>query len=131
MDLSDGLADGIRQIAAASGVGITIDASAIPLSEGLTEWRDLEGGDPVEVALSGGDDYELLFTVRQAHRGRLRAARSDFSDLPITKIGVVTKEHGVQLRDGDRLRPLPEGFDHFGQSRQDRPTANVEGSFTK
>ena len=113
MDLSDGLADGVRQIAAASNVGITVDAAAIPLGEGVAEWREREGRDSMDFALSGGDDYELLFTVRPAHRGRLRAARSHFADLPITRIGVVTKERDIQLRDGDTVRPLPEGFDHF------------------
>ena len=42
-------------------------------------------------ALAGGDDYELLFTVRPRHRGRLRGARRRIGDLPITRIGVVTR----------------------------------------
>jgi thiamine-monophosphate kinase len=113
MDLSDGLADGVRQIADASGVGISIDSAAIPLGEGVADWHAREGGDPIDTALSGGDDYELLFTVRPAQRGRFRGARRQFSDLPVTKIGVVTKARDVHIRDGERVRPLPPGYEHF------------------
>ena len=113
MDLSDGLADGLRQIAEASAVGITVDAAAIPLGDGVKEWHEHEGGDPVETALSGGDDYELLFTVRPAHRGRFRGARRQLSDLPVTKIGTVTKDRALLVRDDAGVRPLPAGYEHF------------------
>ena len=113
MDLSDGLADGVRQVAEASGVGITLDAAALPLDEGVREWHATEGGDPIETALIGGDDYELLFTVRPAHRGRFRGARRHFSSLPVTRIGVVTKERATVVRDDAGSRPLPEGYEHF------------------
>jgi thiamine-monophosphate kinase len=103
----------VRQIADASGVGITIDAATIPLGEGVADWHAREGGDPIDTALSGGDDYELLFTVRPAQRGRFRGARGQFSDLPVTKIGVVTKTPDVQVRDGEGVRPMPQGYEHF------------------
>jgi thiamine-monophosphate kinase len=92
IDLSDGLADGVRQIAAASGVGITLDEAAIPLDHGVAEFHRSRGSDPLGAALAGGEDYELLFTVRPAWRGRLRAVRSQAGDLPITRIGVVTSD---------------------------------------
>jgi thiamine-monophosphate kinase len=113
MDLSDGLADGVRQIADASGVGISIDAAEIPLGEGVAEWHAREGGDPLDTAFWGGDDYELLFTVRPAQRGRFRGARRQFADVPVTRIGVVTKARDVLIRDGERTRPLPQGYEHF------------------
>lgn len=113
MDLSDGLADGVRQVAEASGVGIVLDSAALPLDEGVREWHAREGGDPIETALVGGDDYELLFTVRPAHRGRLRGACRHFSSLPVTRIGVVTKERQLVVRDDTGSRPLPEGYEHF------------------
>src|SRR4029434_4810748 len=83
MDLSDGLADGVRQIASASGVGMAIDAAALPISPAVRRWQEANGRDPLGPALSGGDDYELIFTVRPSHRGRLRAVRKDLGDLPI------------------------------------------------
>ena len=113
MDISDGLADCVRQVADASGVGITLDGSAIPVP---TEVRDVQrrrGRAPLEPALSGGDDYELFFTVRPAHRGRLRAVCRQLGDLPITRIGVVTKARELLIRDEEGIRTLPAGYEHF------------------
>src|SRR5688572_9192163 len=88
MDLSDGLADAIRQVAEASHVGITLDADALPIDNEVRRWHDAEGNDVVEAAIRGGEDYELLFTVRPAHHGRLRDVRKRLGDLRLTrKIG--------------------------------------------
>jgi thiamine-monophosphate kinase len=113
MDLSDGLADGVRQIARASGVGIEIDAAALPISDQARAWHAGAGSDPLAAALAGGDDYELLFTVRPRHRGRLRGARRRIGDLPITRIGVVTRTLELALRGSSVARDLPGGFEHF------------------
>ena len=113
IDLSDGLADGIRQIAAASGVGIAVDGEAIPLADGVGEYHRARGHDPVCAALAGGDDYELLFTARPTLRGRLRAVKRQAGDLPITKIGVVTKAEQLVLRTASGDSELPTGFEHF------------------
>jgi thiamine-monophosphate kinase len=113
IDLSDGLADGLRQIAAASGVGITLDEAAIPLDRGVAEFHRSRGSDPLCAALAGGEDYELLFTVRPAWRGRLRAVRSQAGDLPITRIGVVTRDTRLMVRTAADDRDVPAGFEHF------------------
>jgi thiamine-monophosphate kinase len=113
IDLSDGLADGIRQIAAASGVGMAIDEEAVPLAGGVREYHQAHGLDPVCAALAGGDDYELLFTVRPSARGRLRGVKQEAGDLPITRIGVVTKGRQVVLRSATGERDVPAGFEHF------------------
>jgi thiamine-monophosphate kinase len=113
MDLSDGLADGLRQVAAASDVGMKIDGSVIPLADGVSDFHCARGQDPLVAALAGGEDYELLFTARPTRRGRLRAARGQAGDLPITKIGVVTKEKQVILQTPSGDRELPAGFEHF------------------
>jgi len=113
IDLSDGLADGIRQIAAASDVGIRVDEALIPFADGVTEFHRSLGGDPLCAALAGGDDYELLFTVRPAWRGRLRAVRSQAGDMPITRIGVVTEDTRLVVRTAAGDRDLPAGFEHF------------------
>jgi thiamine-monophosphate kinase len=113
IDLSDGLADGLQQIAAASGVGMTVDEAAIPLADGVAEFHRARGDDPAREALAGGDDYELLFTIRASWRGRLRAVRSEAGDLPITRIGVVTKDRQLVLRTASGERDLPAGFQHF------------------
>jgi thiamine-monophosphate kinase len=113
MDLSDGLADGLRQVAEASGVGIAIDAQALPIDRDVMGWFEHHCADPAIAAVCGGDDYELMFTVRPAHRGRLRAVKRLLGDLPITKIGVVTKGREVVMRTAAGEQPLPRGFDHF------------------
>jgi thiamine-monophosphate kinase len=114
MDLSDGLADAVRQVAEASGVGMTIDAGAIPISGPSRAWHAERGSDPLQTALTGGDDYELLFTVRPLQRGRFDAARKLFGDVAVTKIGTVTKERDLVVRCGEQTRPLPQGYEHFG-----------------
>jgi thiamine-monophosphate kinase len=113
MDLSDGLADGVRQVAAASGVGMTIDAAALPISDDARRWCDAHAIDPTALAMSGGDDYELLFTVRPSHRGRLRGVRRLVGDLPITRIGTVTKERALVVTTVQGAHELPQGYEHF------------------
>jgi thiamine-monophosphate kinase len=113
MDLSDGLADGLRQIAQASSVGITIDGGAIPITAESHKWLSRQNQDPIDLALRGGDDFELIFTVRPSQAGRLRAVRRQLGDLPITRIGVVTRAPRLLVKDGLRERELPDGYEHF------------------
>jgi thiamine-monophosphate kinase len=113
VDLSDGLADGLRQLARASGVGVEIQSDALPVSSEARASHEGAGTDVVAAALGGGDDYELLFTVRPRHRGRLRGARRRIGDLPITRIGVVTRGLELVVRDASGSRSLPHGFEHF------------------
>jgi len=113
MDLSDGLADGVRQIAEASGVGIRLDASAIPVGQALRDDHARNGPDPLDLALRGGDDFELLFTCRPNQAGRLRSVRRHLGDLPITRIGVVTRGRELLVQDGQGVREIPAGYEHF------------------
>jgi thiamine-monophosphate kinase len=116
MDLSDGLADGARQIAEASGNGMTLEADALPVDPEALAWFELREEDPLIAALTGGDDYELMFTIRPRTRGRLRTVAAH-SGVPLTRIGVCTAERGVRLQrivSGTAVeQPLPPGFGHF------------------
>lgn len=114
MDLSDGLADALRQVARASGVGVRIDAAALPIEPAARDWWTARGVDPVTAALKGGDDYELLFAVPAKGRGPLRSVRRHVTDPPLTKIGMFTKDprEAVVTR-GEHEDALPEGFEHF------------------
>ncbi len=114
MDLSDGLADALTQVAEASAAGIEIDDAALPIRDALGAWQAARGLDPVQEAVAGGDDYELLFTVPPRRRRQLREVLRLVSDVPVTEIGVVTKAPGAVLRRGDRREPLVGGFAHFG-----------------
>jgi thiamine-monophosphate kinase len=116
IDLSDGLADGLRHLAEASGVGIAIEEAELPVDEAVLRRFTQNREEAVREAVSGGDDYELLFTSRPAQRGRLRGVRRLLGDLPITRIGVVTKERKIVLKASGAERPLPDGFEHFRDS---------------
>ncbi len=112
VDLSDGLADAVCQLTAASGAGARIDAACLPIEPGARRWFAAHGQDPVAAALGASDDYEMLFAVAPKAKGRMRAARVA-SATPFTCIGTLTKNVGcVLVRDGVDA-PLPSGFEHF------------------
>jgi thiamine-monophosphate kinase len=100
MDLSDGLADGVRQIAEASGTGATVDAAALPVH-------------PVDASVRGGDDYELLFAVSRRTRGRLRLVERQARGVCLTRIGQLTADPAIVIVREGRANPLPAGFVHF------------------
>jgi len=112
IDLSDGLADAVRQLAAASSTGARIDAASVPLEPGAQRWSQARGLDPLREAMRASDDYELLFAVSPKAGGRLRAARASFAT-PLTRIGVLTAAPELVLQQDGAGTPLPTGFEHF------------------
>jgi thiamine-monophosphate kinase len=115
VDLSDGLADAVHQIARASDVGAVVDAEAIPIDAVARDWFSQHGEDPVGAALTRGDDYELLLAVRPRLARRLVAAKQH-GGVPLTRIGVCTDDPAVLLKCGRsdvQTSPLPTGFHHF------------------
>ena len=105
IDLSDGLADGVRQLCDASRVGAVIDAETLPIEEGAT----------VTDAFSGGEDYELLFAVPPRKRSRLRNVQRLVKDLTVTRIGRLTADPAMLFSRGGSTHPLPAGFVHFNE----------------
>jgi thiamine-monophosphate kinase len=112
IDLSDGLADGARQLATAAGTGVVIDAAAVPISDATRRLAAQLHLEPLKLALSGGEDYELLFAVRSRRRRTFLAAARRGGGLPITRIGRLTREPGAWLEQDGRTMPLPLGFVH-------------------
>jgi thiamine-monophosphate kinase len=115
MDLSDGLSADLPRLCAASRVGAHIHAERIPAVR-VPSRRASGGGNPLALALHGGDDYELLFTVP---RKKLKDIPSSFHGIPITEIGEITKKRALLLIDktGHGL-PLPNrGWDPFQNPR--------------
>ena len=114
-DISDGLAQDLRHILNRSDVGAELLLEAIPADPSV---RSLRRDQLVTALLSGGDDYELVFTAPAEKRGLVEQA-SVSALTPITRIGrIVSKDaqtHRLTVRDAAG-RPLPltsEGFDHF------------------
>jgi thiamine-monophosphate kinase len=114
VDLSDGLGDALRQVGAASRVGADIDGHAVPIPDAARRWfEEREGLDPLDAAVSGGEDYELLFTVPARRQRALAAVLRLAGGLPCTRIGTVTADCSlIVTRQGART-PLAGGFAHF------------------
>ena len=113
IDLSDGLADAVRQLAMASGTGAVVLADTLPLHPAVPAWAERAGRNAVDFAIAGGEDYELLFAVRPKQRRAFLTTVRRCSGLPLTKIGRLTAEPDVQLDRGGTLEPLASGFTHF------------------
>ena len=112
IDISDGLSTDLHHLAAASGVGAHLMEPALPIADAARACAQL-GADPRRLALSGGEDYRLLFTVPRRHE-RLMAG------VPALLIGrIVARRRGIRLigADGRGVPLKPGGFDHFGKSR--------------
>jgi len=110
IDVSDGLLGDLGHILAASGVGAAVDYAAIPVSDTLRRYPQLEK----QCVLSGGDDYELCFTVPASrHDAVLRI--SEQLGLPLTRIGRIVAGHGCCIYDaaGNPINPESGGYDHF------------------
>jgi thiamine-monophosphate kinase len=113
VDLSDGLADGLHQLALASGLGIEVDGEAIPVAPSARAWFESRREDALVSAMTGGDDYELLFTVRPRHRSRFATVRRQIGAVALTRIGVVTSTPGVTVKRHGVTEPVPSGYAHF------------------
>src|SRR5712692_9039708 len=111
IDTSDGLSTDLGHICEASGVGARVYAEKIPTVAVPKEFRR-RGLDAQELALDGGEDYELLFTVR---RRRARDLPASVHGVSLTVIGEITREKKVILtrRDGHTVVLPPRGWDAF------------------
>jgi thiamine-monophosphate kinase len=115
IDLSDGLSGDLRHICENSHVGAELDLGAIPLSPACRAYAAARKLDPVDLALTGGEDYELLFTVSPRQRRRLEqsAIEQGFS---ITCIGTIRNyRFGMQALTphGTRHRLVVTSYEHF------------------
>ena len=111
IDISDGLSSDLHHLCAESNVGATIDAASVPLDENVVQLCGRRALDPLALALHGGEDFELLFTVAPENLARL-PKRVD--DVPISRIGEITQS-AIRIREKNREWDLqPQGFQHFG-----------------
>jgi thiamine-monophosphate kinase len=107
--LSDGLSTDLSRLCAASGVGARLWAAKIPGPDLL------EPADSLQLALHGGEDYQLLFTVPQRKASQLP---SKFRGQPLYHLGEIEASKGIRLvMPDDKVQTLePAGWDYFRSS---------------
>jgi thiamine-monophosphate kinase len=106
MDVSDGVARDLHRLCRESGTGAEVHAEALPLSDRFFELAAAISADPFDLALAGGEDYVLLFTLPPGVQPP--------DSFGCHKVGAITKRRTINLvREGQRL-PLPaSGWDHL------------------
>ncbi len=106
IDTSDGLSTDLSHICEESGVGAELEAEAVPLATVGRPAHDVD----LQIALHGGEDYELLFTARPGKR-----IPSQIAGIPITRIGYVKRGRGIFVvnRNGSGIELAPRGWEHF------------------
>ena len=115
LDISDGLAADLSHLCARSQVGAIVEAAALPITPQTSAVAHAYGRDPMSLALFGGEDYELLFTVRPEATNEALAAVGAAGG-SASAIGWITPaEHGMRLRqpDGTESPLAPRGWDHL------------------
>lgn len=116
IDLSDGLASDLVHILRASEVGARIALDALPLSAALRAAHS--EAEQRNLAISGGDDYELCFTLRPESEAAMRQALSDIG-VPVTMIGTITEGTSIQWSErGEPIALEVSGYKHFHASHE-------------
>jgi thiamine-monophosphate kinase len=122
IDISDGLTADLAHLCAQSHVGARLDLADIPVAAGVGAIAQACGTDGLALALHGGEDYELLFTVPEAS-GEEALARVRATGTPATVIGRVTASTaGLRARDAQGTEgPLERrGWDHLRDATASR-----------
>jgi len=115
IDVSDGLLIDTSHLLEESGVGARVWEDRIPLSRLYRKWVHSFSKDPFQFALSGGEDYELLFTA-PGKMGKRISSLSHSLKIPITRIGkILPQKEGLRMigKDGKKYSPSCLGFEHF------------------
>ncbi len=117
IDVSDGLFADIEKLLVASGTGGVIELDLLPLSPPLVAVHGRESA--IELALGGGDDYEIVFTAAAAQARVISELAKKFSVM-VTRIGTVTRGDALQcLRAGKAIAYRHAGYRHFAEAADD------------
>lgn len=112
IDLSDGLSSDLSHLCETSQVGAFLESSAIPIDKHVAEICGRRALDPLQLALHGGEDFELLFTVDAGNAARLPRRVDGVS---VTRVGEIRNaSEGIKISEGSRVWDLePGGWRHF------------------
>lgn len=122
IDISDGLVGDAEHLARQSGVVASIELESIPVGDEVKLLSDLLETDPFEFAAAGGEDFELLFTVRPADFDRVRRGLARETGTRMTAIGSI-EGPGNDLRlvrEGRAMNLAVSGFRHFTDEKSQR-----------
>jgi len=115
LDISDGLSLDLARLCEASQVGAILEAEALPVAPAAVAITSDQAA-ARQLALDGGEDYELLFTVspRQAATVAALSGTAAVGGITLTCIGRITAGRDITLHMDGKLHPLPaRGYDHF------------------
>lgn len=111
IDVSDGVAADAGHLATASAAGLELELARLPLAAGVEEVGRAAGRDPLELAATGGEDYELLFTAPEPAREEIEAAVAS-AGTAVTWLGRAGAGVGMQLRGRDGAHVELAGYEH-------------------
>jgi thiamine-monophosphate kinase len=118
MDISDGIATDLAHLCSESAAGAILEAHKLPIHSSLQKACDIINRDPLELILSGGEDYHLLFTASPLDTQQLVALVRSHG-FALYPVGVIEQEKGVRLLRKDETGKQwttdisYQGFDHF------------------
>ena len=116
IDLSDGLSSDLRQICTMSNAGAEIYEAKLPLPQDNNKLKNIDYGTLLKLALHGGEDYELLFTVTSSTAPSILENITTKTGVRLTEIGkILPPEQGFNLinKNGNRTILKPGGWNHF------------------
>lgn len=115
MDLSDGLAKDLSRLCIASAVGARVRLADVPIPDAVRAAATALDLDPLSLAISGGEDYELLATIAPTEVEPARERLRDRFGVTLTQVGDIVEEPGLVAVDahGAESTLEPKGWDHF------------------
>lgn len=119
IDISDGFIQDLGHILEESKVGATIEADRLPLSSDLKKWCFEKKCDPWNLALAGGEDFELIFTFPREREEEIKTYIWQVAGVEVTVVGEITSEKKLTIfQEGKEIKPSLRGWNHFRKEKE-------------